>query len=1263
VRQDVALPSAQAGCNPPLDTGESLLVTANGRTFLRLPSYFRVLQSIALILFYRGVFAMSSGAADLNLLFGIMAVQNDFVSRDALIEAMGAWVLDKSKTLGEILVERGDLSSERHLLLTALVAEHVKAHHDDAQLSLAAVASASSICRQLGAIADSDLQTSLALRFSSVGAESPGPHTTRVESGSPDLELDATGPEYRPGMRYRILRPHAKGGLGEVFVAEDMELHREVALKEIRLVHSHDPVSRNRFLLEAEVTGRLEHPGIVPVYGLGQYADGRPFYAMRFIRGDNLKEAIRCFHEAESPGRDPGERRLALRQLLGRFVDVCNAVAYAHSRGVLHRDLKPGNIMLGKYGETLVVDWGLAKAVGSRQSAEGSEEVTEATLRPSSGSGVGATEIGSAIGTPAYMSPEQAAGQLHKLGPATDIYSLGATLYTLLTGRTPFEGEVDRGRVLQKVQHGTFPAPRKLISDLPRALDAVCLKAMSVKPEDRYPNARALAADIEHWLADEPVSTYPEPLSIRLRRFARKHRTLVTSAAAVLLVATITSTLAVFVIAGLNRRLASANTGLRDSNAMLDASRTLAQENEEKAKTEAATATAVKEFLLKDLLQLASAEKQQDEAASGVKMDPDLKVRDLVLRAAWKIEGNFKDQPLVESEIRSTLGWTLLQIGRSDLAIPQYLRVREIYTAKLGPDHYDTIMSMNNLANSYHAAGRIQEALKLHEKALQLLKAKLGPEHPDTLTSMNNLAASYAAAGRSQDAHKLIEETLRLVRVKLGDDHRLTLTIMYNLAHAYAAAGRSQEALKLREETLRLRKAKLGDDHPQTLSSMDALADSYAAAGRRQEALKLREETLRLRKAKLGDDHPQTLSSMHQLADSYVAAGRSQDALKLREETLQLRKANLGDDHPQTLMSMKALANSYAAAGRNQDALKLGEETLRLLAAKLGPDHPETLTSMNNLASSFAEAGRSQEALKLGEETLRLLKAKLGPDHPSTLMSMNNLANSYLYTREAAKALTLLQETLALREGRREAQPENRLEQSFLAWTHGQIGTAEQARFDYAAAVKAYSLSVELFGKLNQAEALKDPFFRGRFDFYRQQLVWCRKAEQAVKDQGFALQQPAAEVPGLLNMRLQALTARKDQAGVIATAQAYANLAEKDARLVYNAACAWSLAAGITQTRGADAAPLAEEYANKALTFLKKTPTGKEAPFASPAALAAQIKKEEAFAPLRKLDEFKKLLADLEMTPAPSKSAPPADGNSKQKPASENTKDASTPKK
>ena len=181
----------------------------------------------------------------------------------------------------------------------------------------------------------------------------------------------------------------------------------------------------------------------MPVYGLGHYDNGRPFYAMRLVKGDSLRTAIKQFHDADQdPNRDPGERSVSLRRLLGRFLDVCNAVAYAHSRGVLHRDLKPGNILLGKYGETLIIDWGLAKVVGR---ADPKSDDAEPTLRPLSGSTFESTRAGSAIGTPGYMSPEQARGDIDKLGPASDVFSLGATLYHLLTGRPAFEGRGLRG--------------------------------------------------------------------------------------------------------------------------------------------------------------------------------------------------------------------------------------------------------------------------------------------------------------------------------------------------------------------------------------------------------------------------------------------------------------------------------------------------------------------------------------------------------------------------------------------------------------------------------------------------------------------------------------------------------------------------------------------------------------------------------------------------------------------------------------------------
>jgi tetratricopeptide (TPR) repeat protein len=331
--------------------------------------------------------------------------------------------------------------------------------------------------------------------------------------------------------RYRILRPHAKGGLGEVFVAVDQELHREVALKEIQHYYAHDPDSRARFLLEAEVTGRLEHPSIVPVYGLGSYSDGRPYYAMRFIQGESFKDAINRYHQADRGDRDPGQRALELRQLLRRFLDVCNAIAYAHSRGVLHRDLKPANVMLGQFGESLVVDWGLAKAMAAAGAAEPSSLPGTAPISPSADSTC--TMTGAVLGTPAYMSPEQAIGALDRLTPASDIFSLGAILATVLTGKPPYQGS----NVLEKAQGGDWLAPRQINPRVPAALDAVSRKAMAFDPNERYRTALDLAAEVEHWLADEPVRAYPEPWLTRAGRCMRRHRTLVTSGTAALVMA------------------------------------------------------------------------------------------------------------------------------------------------------------------------------------------------------------------------------------------------------------------------------------------------------------------------------------------------------------------------------------------------------------------------------------------------------------------------------------------------------------------------------------------------------------------------------------------------------------------------------------------------------------------------------------------------------------------------------------------------------
>jgi serine/threonine protein kinase len=929
--------------------------------------------------------------ADRNLLFGIIALQMDFVSRDALIAAMHAWVLDKAKDLGQILVEQDALSHERRAMLEPLVAEHVRHHGNNPQKSLASVSSIRSVKDELDQIADTEVKSSLT-HVSAAPSSICDPLTTRTEitAGTPTSS----------GLRFRILRPHARGGIGDVFIAEDQELHREVALKQIQDQQADDPSSRSRFLLEAEITGGLEHPSIVPVYGLGQYADGRPFYAMRFVKGDSLKDAIRRYHAKEMKNQGIGERAVEFRKLLGRFVDVCNAIGYAHARGVLHRDLKPGNVMLGQYGETLVVDWGLAKVTGTQE--RGEEPSVEATLRPPSASGSGATLAGTALGTPAFMSPEQAAGRLNELGPATDIYSLGATLYSLLTGKTPFL-DAPAGEILVHVEKGEFAKPRQLNPEIPRALEAICLKAMSLRPGNRYKSVRALADDIEHWLADEPVTALVEPVGERARRWARRHRPVVAGAAALLVTAVVGLSIGSLLLSQANSRtreqrdLALANfveaqhqrdqavhqrkraeqaeQTAKSNEAKAKESAATARAEEQKAKQSAAEAKALFSFLQDKVLAAARPKGQ----AGG--LGREATIRDAVDAAEPQISKSFLGQPTVEASIRDTLARTYTYLGKAQRAIEQSEKALTLRRAKLGPNHPDTLNSMSNLAIGYLDAGRLAEAIALHAETLKIRKAVLGPEHPDTLRSMGNLVIGYRTAGRLN------------------------------------------EAIALNEETLPLMKAKLGADHPDTLRCMSSLAYNYFLAGRPAEAVALDEETLRLRKAKLGPNHPDTLRSMNNLALAYYGVGRLAEAIALNAEVLRLRKAELGPNHPNTLNSMGNLALAYRNAGRLPEAIALDEDTLKLQKTIIGPDHADTIATMNNLAADYFCTGRLAEARPLYESSLKLAKAKLGPNHPHTIDALTGLADVYTAQKETSRAEALLMEALAATKDRQKVAP------------------------------------------------------------------------------------------------------------------------------------------------------------------------------------------------------------------------------------------------
>ncbi len=406
-----------------------------------------------------------SRPTDRDLLFGLLALQNNFVDRDALVDAFHRWTGDRSMTLDRILLDRGALSPILHSLLTGLVEEHIKLHGDDPEKSLQHLSSIGSVREDLAGFADADLHESLAHVAAARPADDPYRTVTQASLGD----------SASTGSRLRVLRPHARGGLGQVSVALDQELDRPVALKEIQDRHADEPISRARFVQEAEITGKLEHPCIIPVYGLGHDAGGRPFYAMRFIHGDSLKEAIAAYHGDAESKKDPAGRGARLRELLRRFTDVCNAIAYAHSRGVLHRDLKPGNIMLGPYGETLVVDWGLAKALGeSRDTAPtlvGSGSPSEGPIRLSSMSGSrDETLAGSMVNCSAYVVPHAAMSET-----SSKIWNLSVINVFQLVGvggRRAVEHLLDGSPELRRTSDDTGrtgPA----VGELPQPLDQV----------------------------------------------------------------------------------------------------------------------------------------------------------------------------------------------------------------------------------------------------------------------------------------------------------------------------------------------------------------------------------------------------------------------------------------------------------------------------------------------------------------------------------------------------------------------------------------------------------------------------------------------------------------------------------------------------------------------------------------------------------------------------------------------------------------------
>jgi serine/threonine-protein kinase len=790
---------------------------------------------------------MAAADADRNLLFGVLALQMDFLTRDALIAALNAWVLEKSKPLGRILVERGALAEDEDALLEALVRKHLERHRGDPEASLSALSPMPGAPEQvLEQVADPELQASLS-------------HLATIKRIG-DRDGTRTDPEAgsrtsRGTTRFQILRPYAEGGLGRVYIALDRELSREVALKQIKDERSEVAESRARFVFEAEVTGGLEHPGIVPVYSLGHDDHDRPYYAMRFVKGDNLKDAIERYHTSAAAGGDPSVRALALRGLLGRFIDVCNAVAYAHNRGVLHRDVKPGNILLGKYGETLVVDWGLAKAVDRPDTPVSADE---RTLRPSSGSSDQGTLPGSALGTPEYMSPEQAAGRLDRLGFASDVYSLGATLYCLLTGQPPFDSRVLGSAMPARIEAGDFPPPRQLKAEVPRALEAVCLKAMARRPEDRYATALELAAELERWLADEPVWAYREPYPTRAGRWFRRHKPLV-AATAVLLVSALGGLLVNNQMVRKERDLARrARDAALSAEARAEAARTQAEQARQKEAAAHAESEASSRLARQAVDQMLV--KVADEQLPHVPQMGQL--RKDVAREALGFSREFLKQRPEDHDVRREAAMIFRRVAnierltRDFPAALEHYHDAEVLIEKLVADFPqvtddpDLLAELErDFAEALKAAARPKDALVHFGKAHEIARNQYA-EKPDDLSFQRTLALVQNdfglilfEVGRTREGldrcNQAVELFTRLSRrqpLHYQYDPLLYLMSLVDRAPLQRAAGQLGDAEKSLAEAVTLARALLGQN------SQDNNARYYLAAARCEQGTLLAEE-------------------------------------------------------------------------------------------------------------------------------------------------------------------------------------------------------------------------------------------------------------------------------------------------------------------------------------------------------------------------------------------------------------------------------------
>ena len=605
------------------------------------------------------------------------------------------------------------------------------------------------------------------------------------------------------------------------------------------------------------------------------------------------------------------------------------------AKQVIHRDIKPSNIVLGDFGETWLVDWGLARCADSTADVSNSTTLNLGIE----------TKAGAVFGTPEFMSPEQATGRHDEVGEASDVYCLGGTLYAILTGTRPREMPSDVGSLAESWMRVALRPPvpvRDVSPQVPAPLAAVCQKAMEDSPGDRYASVAEFAADLKAWTNNEPVTAYEESILERSERILRRHRTVVTAALISLFGISVVSTAAFL----------STNH-----------SRTVAQQSAERAR-------GVLEIVTDSF-------KKIDPHQGG---DAGLLASDVLANARVAMDSSDLDEE-GRAMLLSALAASLRGTGKLSEAVATAREALQLRLQRFGPEHPETLAAMHALAIYCGVGGQHEEAVELNEQVLAIRRKRLGPTHRDTLSSMANLGVECQQTARHDESIGILEEVLTLMEAKLGPMDRLTLNTMHNLANTYQQHDRPEEAIELYEKVIPLRTSVLGADHPKTLWSMNNLAVAYDVVDRHEEARALNEELLRRRTQKLGSAHPDTLFSIVNLAASKRRSGHAVDAAAELEEVLPEVRSTVGERHPATMATMHQLIKAYLACERYSDAALLSEEVVELRRVVLGTDHRDTIHSLFTLAEACREAGQIENAIEAAEEVARLLP----PDHPRAM--------------------------------------------------------------------------------------------------------------------------------------------------------------------------------------------------------------------------------------------------------------------------------------